>query len=388
MKKYSILIVGIGCYFGHLKDFIINLKKKNPLVEISLVTTPISDDDYNELCGIVNRIVQHKAYNGKIRLRYFVVLMNVLYYWIDFLGLLLKGHYDIVDIHFPKWHLKYAIPIIKMMTRNIVISPWGSDVLRVEDEKFIKGLRKVYSAARHVTVSKGSQIGQCVMEKFNVNPEKMIGLGWGGESFDFFQENLGKVTTEEAKNRFGLGDKYVITCGYNTQREQKHEDIIYAINNVRDQLPENLALLLPFNYGRSAWSDEYTERMKGKCEELGLDFVAVEDYLDMWDLLKLRMATDIFVHVQTTDAGSRCVMEYIQCNKKVVHGAWMKYWYLEKYKPSCYFPVERMEDLGECIVKAYHAPVEELPQEVKNIIVQRGWKHKMTLWNGFFESLI
>ena len=30
MKKYSILIVGIGCYFGHLKDFIINLKKKNP----------------------------------------------------------------------------------------------------------------------------------------------------------------------------------------------------------------------------------------------------------------------------------------------------------------------------------------------------------------------
>ena len=388
MKKYSILIVGIGCYFGHLKDFVINLKKKNPHVEISLVTTPIADNDYEELSGIVNRIVIHKAYNGKIKFRYFAVMMNALYYWVDFFGLLLRGHYDIVDIHFPKWHLKYALPIIKMMTRNIVISPWGSDVMRVEDEKFIKELCRVYSAARYVTVSKESQIGQCAMEKFKVNPEKMVKLGWGGESFDYFQENLNKVTTEEAKVRFGLGGRYVITCGYNTQREQKHEDIIDAINNVKNQLPENLVLLFPFNYGRSTLSDEYTEHVKRKCKELGLDFVAVEDYMDMSDLLKLRMATDIFVHVQTTDAGSRCVMEYVQCNKKVVHGAWMRYMYLEKYRPSCYFPIERMEDLEECIVKAYHAQVEELPQEVKNIIVQRGWSHKMTLWNDFFESLI
>ena len=388
MKKYSVLIVGIDCYFGHIKEFIINLRKKNPLADISLVTSPITDDDYEEVRGVVDRIVLHKSYQGRIRPRYFVMLMNVMYYSFEFFGLFLKQRFDIVDIQFPNRHIKFAMPVIKMMTKNIVITPWGSDVLRVEDEKSIKELRKVYSKARYVTISKDSQIGQCAMEKFKVNPEKMVKLGWGGAFFDFIQENTERVSSEVAKTRFGLSDKYVITCGYNTQREQRHEQIIDAIYGVRDQLPGNLVLLFPFTYGRSAWSDEYTESLKEKCRELGLNFIAVEEHLDMLDLLKLRMSTDIFVHVQTTDAGSRCVMEYVACNKKVVHGSWIKYAYLENYKPSCYFPVDRIEKLGECIVGAYHSTVSTLPKEVEKIIMERGWNHKMALWNDFFESLL
>ena len=108
----------------------------------------------------------------------------------------------------------------------------------------------------------------------------------------------------------------------------------------------------------------------------------------MLDLLKLRMATDVFVHVQDTDAGSRCVMEYVFCNKRIVHGAWTQYTYLEDYKPSCYFPVDKMENLGNVIMKACNAQVGELPQEVRNIILERGWNHRMIKWNAFFESLV
>ena len=388
MKKYSILIIGIDCYFGHIKEFVINLKKKNPLVDISLVTSPVADEDYEVVRGMINRIVLHKTYQGRIRPRYFVMLMNVMYYSFEFFWLFLKQRFDIVDIHFPNRHIKFAMPFVKMMTKNIVITPWGSDVLRVETEKTIKELCKVYAKAKYVTLSKDSQIGQCAMEKFKVNPEKMVKLGWGGEFFDYVQENSERVTSEVAKARFGLSGKYVITCGYNTQREQRHEQIIDAIFGVRDQLPDNLVLLFPFTYGRTAWSDEYTEGLKEKCRELGLDFIAVEEHLDMLDLLKLRMSTDIFVHIQTTDAGSRCVMEYVACNKKVVHGSWIKYAYLEDYKPSCYFPVDRIENVGKCIVDAYHSTVSALPKEVKTVIMERGWNYKMTLWNTFFESLV
>lgn len=388
MKKYSILIIGIDCYFGHIKEFVINLKKKNPLVDISLVTSPVADEDYEVVRGMVNRIVLHKSYQGRIRPRYFVMLMNVMYYSFEFFWLFLKQRFDIVDIHFLNRHIKFAMPFVKMMTKNIVITPWGSDVLRVEAEKTIKELRKVYAKAKYVTLNKDSQIGQCAMEKFKVNPEKMVKLGWGGEFFDYVQENSERVTSEVAKARFGLSGKYVITCGYNTQREQRHEQIIDAIFGVRDQLPDNMVLLFPFTYGRTAWSDEYTEGLKEKCRELGLDFIAVEEHLDMLDLLKLRMSTDIFVHIQTTDAGSRCVMEYVACNKKVVHGSWIKYAYLEDYKPSCYFPVDRIENVGKCIVDAYHSTVSALPKEVKTVIMERGWNYKMTLWNTFFESLV
>ena len=231
-------------------------------------------------------------------------------------------------------------------------------------------------------------IGKYVIDKFKVNPEKMVKLGWGGEFFDFIQENSGKVTAESAKERFGLTDKFVISCGYNMQYEQRQEEIIDAIYSMKDQLPNNLLLLFPFTYGRCAQHIKHKDEITDKCKSLGLDCTVIEEYLDLADLLKLRMATDIFVHVQTTDAGSRCVMEYVYCNKKVVHGAWIKYAYLEDFKPSCYFPVDKMENLGSVIVKASQAKVEELPQEVKTIIQERGWNHKMTLWNNFFESLV
>lgn len=389
LKKYSILIVGIKCYFGHVMEFVVNLKKKNPHVDITLIISPVSDEVSKELSIYVNRLVIHKTYSSKIVSHYITGGINALLCYTTFLWLHLRNRFDIVDIHFVKPYIKYAMPIIKRMTKNVVITPWGSDVMQIENEKVIQALTKIYSQAKYVTVSKESQIGQCVMTKFKVDPNKMVKLGWGGESFDYMQENLNIVTTENAKERFGLRGRYVITCGYNMRKTQRLEEIVSAIYSVKNQLPENLTLLFTLTYREvAAMRREYWQTVINKGKALGFDIVLVKDYLNIPDLLKLRMATDIFVHVQTTDAGSRSVMEYVLCNKKVVHGSWNKYLYLEKYKPSCYFPVEKMENLGACIVKAYQSQVEELPQEVRNIIMERGWSHKMILWNGFFESLV
>lgn len=387
MKKYSILIIGFYCYHGHIREFVTALKKKNPLVDISLALMPdpninIVVDDFSPW---VNRIILYKK-KGASSL--FGRFLKGLYYYRSFLAFCLKGGFDIVDIHFANRSTKHFMPLIKMMTNNIVITPWGSDVLRVVDEIRTKELRRIYSCANHVTVGKDTQIGACLISRFNVSPEKLVKLSWGGEFFDYIQENLENVSVEMAKERFGLKDRYVITCGYNTQKEQRHEEIINAINSVKDQLPDNLTLLFPFTYGRTKYSDQYIRAICDKCKELQLDYVSVIDHLDMADLLRLRMATDIFVHVQKTDAGSRCVSEYIICNKKVVHGSWMRYKYMEENKPTCYFPVDCMEQLSDCVVKAYRTQICDLPQAVKECLLKRSWNNQMTYWNAFFESLV
>ena len=228
-KKYSILIVGIKCYFGHVMEFVVNLKKKNPLVDITLILSPISDEVKKELSKYVNRIVIHKTYESNIVPHFIIGGTNAILCYFAFLRLYLKSHFDIVDIHFVKPYIKYAMPIIRKMTKNIVITPWGSDVMRVGNAKSIDILCKIYSQARYITIGKDSQIGRCAVEKFKVNPDKMVALGWGGEFFDYVEENSEKVTTEEAKARFGLSGRYVITCGYNTQQSQKHEEIMNAI---------------------------------------------------------------------------------------------------------------------------------------------------------------
>ena len=388
MKKYSILIVGLKCYSGHIREFIVNLKKKNPQAAITLVTASIRDEYRKDIEQSVDRLVMIKQYRKRLFIPLLAGLLNrVNYYW-AFLKLYLGSHFDIIDIHFPNVSVKQAMPILRRMTHNIVMTPWGSDVMRVESGKDIYCLTEMYSQAKHVTVSKDSPTGKAIISKFNVAPEKMVELKWGGEFFDYIQEHATDITTEEAKARFSVDGKYVITCGYNMQYEQRQEDIINAVCTIKEQLPDNLLLLFPYTYAINAKHDKHKKEIVERCQSLGLDYKVVEENLDLADLLKLRMATDIFVHVQDTDAGSRCVMEYVFCNKKLVHGAWNKYPYLEDYKPSCYFPVNRMEDLESIILKASQTEISDLPQEVRKIILERGWNHKMTFWNEFFESLV
>jgi hypothetical protein len=151
----------------------------------------------------------------------------------------------------------------------------------------------------------------------------------------------------------------------------RHEAIIDAVNSIKDQLPDNLTLLFPFTYG---WgTQEYVQSIKDKCASLGIKAVFVEEYLNMEDLYTLRMATDMFVHVQTTDAGASCVMQYILCHKKIVHGSWMKYVDLERFNPLFYYPVNNLEELGSVILEAYRSAGIDIPEGVIHAIMDRGW---------------
>ena len=157
------------------------------------------------------------------------------------------------------------------------------------------------------------------------------------------------------------------------------------MNSIKGQLPNNLTLLFPFTYG---WgSPEYVQMIKDKCLEEGIDAVCVEEWLDLEDLYTLRMATDMIVHVQTTDAGASSVMQYILCRKKIVHGSWMKYMDLERYKPLFYYPVNSLEQLGEVILDAYHSKGIDIPEKVIKTIMARGWNNEIKKWDGFFTSL-
>ena len=208
----------------------------------------------------------------------------------------------------------------------------------------------------------------------------------GGVDFvDYIEEFSPNRTEEESKTRFGLSGRYVISCGYSTAPSHRHDAIIDAVSSVRGELPNNLTLLFPFTYG---WGSQgYVQSIKDKCCRLGLDAVFVEDYLNMEDLYTLRMATDIFVHVQVSDAGAACVMQYILCRKKIVHGSWMKYVDLEQFSPLFYYPVDRLEDLGKVILEAYHSNGIDIPEGVIATIMDRGWNKEIKKWDELFSSL-
>ena len=393
-KKYSLLLVAIYCYAGHIRDIVNHLKSKNPLVDITILTN--EPNEYNnalidESIKIVTYNVQ--PFNCKFRRLRFLVIQHRQR---QFFSRFSKGRkFDIINVHFPNRYMSCVIKSLRAMSNNIVITPWGSDLLR-RDKTSLKRLKILYKKADYITIkakpaSLLGPMGKIILEDFKIDPKKTVGSFWGTDIVDFAIKNGDSISQDDAKERFGLSRRYVITCGYNRQEAQRHKDIIAAIDQKKKQLPQNMALLFPMNYGNKSNNGEYMKyinEVEEECKKRKLDAIFVTEFLSVEDLYKLRKATDMFVHVQKTDAGSRCVYEYILCNKKIVHGSWMTYKKLETYKPLFYFPVKRIEDLGEVIVQAYNSDNIEIPQEVMNHVLSRGWDSKITKMNDFFMSIV
>lgn len=384
-KKYSLLIIALYCYSGHVRAVIDHLKTKNPLVDLTLLTEK-PEEMKNMLLDKSVNIVHYNVAPVSLKNRWLRFLL-IKYKQRKFFSSFCEGkNYDIVNIHFPNRYMSYVYGCLRKITQNIVLTPWGSDVLRVSNKKMLSQLGKLYRNADYIATDAKTPLGKKIIDELNVEPNKLVGNFFGTDVVDFALSQGTYISQEEAKQRFGLSGRYVITCGYNRRPVHQHKVMIEAIDKVRSLLPNNITLLFPMTYGPNT-KDEYIEECKKECESRNLSSVFVTDYLSVEDLYKLRKCTDIFVHLQLTDASSGSVQEYILCDKKIVHGSWVKYEELESYKPLFYFPVNRIEDLGDVIVKACYSDNIKIPQGVFDYVKDSGWQNKATLMNDFFISI-
>ena len=386
-RSYSILVDGYKWYPGHLAEFIRNLKKTNPKVRISLTTTKAVNEFPEDILDNTERIIPIHMPTKSIKNSTIRKIIDSFYYAKVFALLSLRNKFDIINIHYPTPRVFHGFPWMKRMTNHIVLTPWGSDVLRLEGKSGIKRMRKVYDAATCVMVDPKSQLGIEVLTKFKCDTAKILPISWGLEYVDFLKDVNPMETEDESKARFGLEGRYVITCGYNSRLAQRHRTIIDAIAKIKDGLPDNLTLLFPFTYGRLP-RERYDQELLTLCEENGLNGMVINDFFDYQDLYRLRNATDMFVHVQTTDAASACVMQYILCKKKIVQGSWIKYNDLEEYHPLFYFPVYYLEELGQVILTAYQSDSIKFSPKMIEAIMDKGWGGKMQRLNAYFESLL
>lgn len=385
-KRYSLLVIALYCYSGHVRAVINHLKAMNPLVDLTLLTE--KPEEFKT--SLVDHSVKIENYDVKMpniksrRIRAWVIKYRQNKFFSQFSK---NRKYDIVNVHFPKRHLTFAYKYIRRMSENFVITPWGSDVLR-QNEEALRQLQDFYNKADYIAASLKTPLGRKIIERFGIDSQKFVGNFFGSDIVDFAIEKGDGISEEDAKHRYGLEGRYVITCGYNRKVPQRHKIIIDAIFQVRDQLPNNLTLLFPMTYANPRTDYDYVQEIKRICEEKSLPAVFVTDFLMVEDVYKLRKATDMFIHIQTTDASSASVQEYILCNKKIVHGSWIAYEELEAYKPLFYYPVNKIEELSKVILMAYHSKKIEIPNGVIEYIKGRGWNSTALQLNDFFMSIV
>ena len=170
-KKYSMLIVALYCYTGHIAAFVRNLRQKNSMVEITILTEK-PDEVKNAISDSKVNIVWYNVSSvDYIKLRWLKFLF-IKYKQCRFFAHFYKNkRYDIINVHFANRYMSYVYKYLRAMSDNIVITPWGSDVLRIP-EKNLKQLSFIYKKADYITTSPNMPLGKKILQEFKVDPQK------------------------------------------------------------------------------------------------------------------------------------------------------------------------------------------------------------------------
>lgn len=291
------------------------------------------------------------------------------------------GKYDLINIHYLTLDSFFLLPFIKRKSRKILISPWGSDVYRIKNKR--KYYWTVYHYADFVSAPK-IKFRDDVRNLFSVPSSKFIDLGFGSEIIDYISNNQ-YSDTKVIKRNLGCEDSYIITCGYSRSKAHHHSTIIDALFSVKKHLPQNVILYFPMTYG--IYDQEYLDSIEQKLSECGFRYHIFKDYLSNEQLFHIEKATDLFIHIQDSDAFSATIQEYLLCDTAMINGSWLRYPELEKYGIP-YLLVDQKEELPKVLTSFFMNKSNPIvPKELKGEIANRGWSKMICQWYQFYASL-
>ena len=284
-------------------------------------------------------------------------------------GMLRK--YDIVDIHFFGTFYYNTIDLLKKLGGKVKITIWGSDFYRASD--IIKEKQRDYYKKIDCI-----QIGTDAMKDdfvayYKDFDDKIQLAHFGITQFDLIDKIAGAENIEDIKFKLKLPiDKRVVTCGYNGSAGQQHLAILDAVLKLDNALKEEIFLLLPMTYGVT---EEILDNVRDQLNVSGIEYLILTEDLTSEDVSRLRLATDIAINIQITDAFSASIQEHLYAQNIVIVGEWLPYNKLEEN--GVYYFKSSLDDLTLHIEEAItnYAVIKE------NSLVNKEKMHQLSSWD-------
>ena len=376
-----LLIIG-NLYDNHNGRLISNLRKNKPDMNISFMYRQSPNKalaNYSELLD--NKYVIYRHFPSFF---YLIPIFRAVIRMIDQKKCVKnmiesKISFDIVNVQYVSIYSLLASKLYHKLAKTVLLSPWGSDVYRV-NKFLLPQIKKIYDRADYVSGGEG-RFRDDFANIFKINKSRIVEFDIGSDTIDYIKDNNIHFTKEKSKEIIGLADLYVIVCGYNASPAQNHIIMIDAFcENLKD-LPRNYILVFPMTY---SGTDDYKESIRDLLEERKLRYKIYDSYLPMDNLFHLRRSADMFIHIQDTDANSAAVREYLLTDTKVLNGSWLRYKELEKDNIP-YYIVSDFNSLKDDIKIALKQPCKTISPELRRQIEGYGWEKQIRLWIDFFE---
>ena len=230
----------------------------------------------------------------------------------------LKG--SIVNIQYVSIFYVMLLPFLGRTFSRIVLSFWGSDLLR--QNRFILAMLKLLIRKADAISFPTTDIADSFRVKIGRKYDDRIRIVRFGnyflESIDNASDN--DITSFVQKYGIDRGRKIVV-LGYNRSREHHHAGAIQSIVDAGIRRDE-VYIIIPWTYGPDdkAYRDEVESLVRDRY-----DYVFLDNRLTDPELVALRKLTDVIIIVQTTDALNATMLETMYSGGEVVIGAWLQY---------------------------------------------------------------
>lgn len=296
--------LGISVYMVYpeeLRDEFKNFYKKS---EVHFIKLPNNNKMFMKNKRKKNKIVSLFAF-----MSYFISLKKI-------------SCVNIINVQYVStWELAVG-SLLKRKENKFIASYWGSDLMRESrkelkcKEKFLRKCDMITLESKDLQNVFRKEYGDCYDEKCHI---AMFGL----PILDEIKKISEVVDKKTAKKEIGIEpDSITIAIGYNARKEQQHLSVLKELQKLDSEVGQRITILLQMTYGGTA---DYRNEVRAIASQLGCKVMVYERFLTDRETAVLRIATDVYINAQTTDAFSGSVCENLYAGCTLINAAWLRY---------------------------------------------------------------
>ncbi len=324
--KNVLLIGNLNTVF--VSEFISEVLGRIPKIKLQVLNhssygkTNQSARQYCDDNGIQVDYAPDSEGKARRRLPHFEIL------WKNFLRLRLCRKQDIIIVLFVPDNAA-AIALFSPKKARVIVGYFGSDLLRANSQRLLSH-RFLLKRADVITVSTAymrSSLSQAYSGHFD---SKVSIARFGAKVIDCIKQ-LKQLPGSRAvfKREFGFPEEKVLMyVGYNGGKGQQHVPIIHELARLPAVVKNHLYLVCFCSYGIPG--EAYLDEIEAAISSSGIAGRIITEYMKGERMAGFRMAADIMLNLQISDAFSASMQEHLEAGTVVVKGDWLKYPELEE----------------------------------------------------------
>lgn len=375
----SLLILGSPKSI-YIKQYIINVLKEKPIDVFLGGNHELDEDEKNFFSE--NNVKYINVYKIKGIYKYLPKIGILFGYVHNIKNILKNKKFDYIHIHYvgDQRLMKYVHKIYKRISKKLILTFWGSDILDINKEtaKCIYGLIVQADIIVVPTIQMQVEFEKYFGKNFNYKIEHIL---FGNPVVQTYTEIKSDIDNIERYMPLQLpNNKTIIAVGYNGSPRHNHFKILEVLNTLPHRIKDKIFILIQAGYGGTP---DYIYELKTYLKNINIDGVVLENFIDIKETIALKKRVDVFIHGQKTDALSSSVLEYMLLDTIVLNPKWIQY-YEWKALGIEYIEYDEFSDIKNILVNMFDKKITKNENE---IIIEENfsWIARKDEWQRLYD---